>query len=167
MTIKEIFITSACLALLPIDISVFAQEKLSASSVSLSAGSSTREQDGLSGPVRRVRIESAKILVKEGKTVESPRVLREVTTYGPKGEKIDSVAYPVDSNTLTGKEQYQYDNNGNIMEMVLRDPDGAILSKERYEYESDEFGNWKKMTSSVAVYENGNVTYEPVEVTYR
>jgi len=167
MTIKEIFITSACLALLSIDISVFAQEKLSASSVSLSAGSSTREQDGLSGPVRRVRIESAKILVKEGKTVESPRVLREVTTYGPKGEKIDSVAYPVDSNTLTGKEQYQYDNNGNIMEMVLRAPDGAILSKERYEYESDEFGNWKKMTSSVAVYENGNVTYEPVEVTYR
>jgi tetratricopeptide (TPR) repeat protein len=167
MRMKEIFLTCICLALLSIDSAVLAQEKLNASSVSLSAGSSTRDQDGLNGPVRRVRIESAKILVKEGKPVESPRVLREVTTYGPKGEKVDSVAYPVDSNTLTGKEQYRYDNNGNIVEMILRAPDGAILSKEKYDYESDEFGNWKKMISSVAVYENGSVTYEPVEVTYR
>ena len=51
--------------------------------------------------------------------------------------------------------------------MVLRADDGSILSKEKYDYEFDEFGNWKKMTSLVAIYESGKLTYEPVEVTYR
>ncbi|HEU0050015.1 MAG TPA: TonB family protein [Nitrososphaera sp.] len=51
--------------------------------------------------------------------------------------------------------------------MVLRADDGSILSKEKYDYEFDEFGNWKKMTSSVGVYESGKLSYEPVELTYR
>jgi len=106
-------------------------------------------------------------LVKDGKTVEAPRVLREISTYDLKGRKIDSVAYPVEGTTLPGKEQYQYDDKGNIVEMVLRADDGSILSKEKYDYEFDEFGNWKKMSSSVGVYESGKLSYEPVEVTYR
>jgi protein TonB len=41
------------------------------------------------------------------------------------------------------------------------------LSKEVYKYDYDSVGNWTKMTTSVAVIEAGNVTFEPTEVTYR
>jgi len=68
---------------------------------------------------------------------------------------------------VPGKEEYQYDDKGNIIEMTLKATDGSVLSKERYEYEFDEVGNWKKMTSALAVYENGRLGYEPTEVTYR
>lgn len=128
-------------------------------------GSSNR--DRLRGQVRRVKVESAKVLVKEGKTVEAPRVVREITTYGTNGEKIDYVAYPSQDGTVAGKQQYKYDDKGNILEMTLRGKDGSILSREKYNYEFDEFGNWKKMTSFVAVYENGDIGYEPIEITYR
>ncbi|HKC64263.1 MAG TPA: TonB family protein, partial [Pyrinomonadaceae bacterium] len=40
-------------------------------------------------------------------------------------------------------------------------------SKEVYSYEFDAFGNWTKMTTSVAVIEGGRVSFEPTEVTYR
>ena len=131
------------------------------------ATQSNREQDGLKGLVRRVRIESAKILEKEGKTVEGSRELRAIVTYDMQGRKLDTVAYPVENATPTGKEQYGYDDKGNIIEMVLRADDGSILSKETYQYEFDEFGNWKKKTASVAVYENGKLGFEPIEITYR
>ncbi|MGI8838412.1 MAG: tetratricopeptide repeat protein, partial [Pyrinomonadaceae bacterium] len=119
------------------------------------------------GPVRRVRLETAQILVKEGKPVEGRRQLRGIATYDPRGRKIDTVAYPVEGDSLTGKEQYRYDEKGNIMEMVVRDVDGSVLSKETYKYEFDSLGNWNKMTTSVALYENGTVSYEPTEVSYR
>src|SRR2546425_11912649 len=154
-----------CLLVFGMNRSIEAQGKVVRSSIS--AESSNREQDGLNGPVRRLRVETAKILVKDGKPVEAPHVLREISTYDPKGRKIDSVAYSVEGTTLPGKEQYQYDDKGNIIEMVLRADDGSILSKEKYDYEFDEFGNWKKMTSSVGVYESGKLSYEPVELTYR
>ncbi|MBA2703359.1 MAG: tetratricopeptide repeat protein [Blastocatellia bacterium] len=143
------------------------QGKDSQTAVSVAAESSMREQDGLNGPVHRVRAETAQIVVKTGKFVEGPRVLRGVTTYDLRGRKIDSVDYPVESSTPPGKEQYRYDDKRNIVEMVVRGNDGSILSKETYKYEFDELGNWKKMTSSVAVYENGRVSYEPIEVSYR
>jgi Flp pilus assembly protein TadD len=160
------FAICLCLLVFGINRSGQAQGKVVRSSISPTERT-TREQDGLNGPVRRVRVETAALLARDGKTVEAPRVLREVTTYDAKGLRIDSVAYPVESNILPGKEQYRYDDKGNIVEMVLRGDDGSILSKEEYEYQFDEFGNWKKMTSLVALYESGKLTYEPVEVTYR
>ena len=126
-----------------------------------------REQDGFNGAVRRVKVETAKISVKEGKLVEGPRVVRAVTTYDIKGNRIDTVAHPVDVSLPSGKEQYRYDDKGNIVEMVLRGNDGAILSRESYQYEFDDVGNWKKMTASVATYEDGKLSFEPIEVTYR
>ena len=51
--------------------------------------------------------------------------------------------------------------------MTLRGNDGSVLSQEKYTYDLDEFGNWKKMTTAIAAYENGAVSYEPTEVTYR
>ncbi|MFZ0062307.1 MAG: TonB family protein [Pyrinomonadaceae bacterium] len=128
---------------------------------------STRDQDGLKGPVRRVRVETARVVVKSDKPVEGTRVVRGITTYDALGKKIDAVDYAVESNTVPGKEQYRYDDKGNIVEMVVLGNDGSILGKEAYNYEFDPMGNWIKMNTAVAVYENGKVIFEPTEVTYR
>ena len=139
-----------------------------ATATPVAAGASgSREQDGLKGPVRRVRVETANIVTRNGKQVELPKSVVEVSTYDATGRKIDSVAYPVEGATAPGKEEYKYDDKGNIIEMTLRGNDGSVLSQEKYTYELDEFGNWKKMTSAIAVYENGTISYEPNQVTYR
>lgn len=132
-----------------------------------SAESSNREQDGLKGPVRRVRVETSRMIVKGGNFVEGPRAVRGIVTYDPNGKKIDAVDYPVESSSLPGNERYRYDDKGNIVEMVVVGNDGSILSKEAYEYEFDQLGNWTKMAASVAIYENGKVVFEPTEVTFR
>jgi TonB family protein len=129
--------------------------------------SSEREQDGLNGPVRRVRTETAKLSSKNGKLTEGQRVTLEVAAYDIKGAKIENAYYPVPGVAATGKEVYKYDDKGNIIEMTLQDEKGTLLSKETYTYEFDQFGNWTKMTTSVAVIENGKITFEPTEVTYR
>src|SRR5437867_3325811 len=93
------------------------------------ATQSNREQDGLKGLVRRVRIESAKILEKEGKTVEGSRELRAIVTYDMQGRKLDTVTSPVEAVTLLGNAQYRYDDKGNMIEKVLRASNGSILGK--------------------------------------
>src|ERR687894_532183 len=70
------------------------------------ASASDREQDGLSGPVRRVKTETAKITVKNGKPVEGPRVVLETATYDIKGGKVDNAYFLAAGGTLTGKEVY-------------------------------------------------------------
>jgi hypothetical protein len=127
---------------------------------------STKEQDGLTGSVRRVKIESAKLEVKEGRLVEGPLQLLEVTTYGINGHRVDNVSYPI-AGSLPGKEEYKYDGKGNIIETTLRDNSGSILSREVYDYEFDKFGNWTKMVTNLVVFESGEVKHEPVEVTHR
>ncbi len=129
--------------------------------------SGSREQDGLRGPVRRVRVETANIVTRNGKQLELPKSLIEVSTYDATGRKIDSVAYPVEGATAPGKEEYKYDDKGNIIEMTLRGNDGSVIAQEKYNYDLDEFGNWKKMTTAIAIYENGTISYEPTQVTYR
>ncbi len=162
----KITIASCCLVMALFQSGVGQQGSLPTSVVAAEERG-TREQDGLRGPVRRVRVETAKIVVKSDKMVEGPRVLRGVATYDALGKKLDAVDYPVESSTVPGKEQYRYDDKGNIVEMVVLSRDGAILGKEAYEYEFDPMGNWTKMNTAVAVYENGKVTFEPTEVTYR
>jgi TolA-binding protein len=127
---------------------------------------STKEQDGLLGSVRRVRTETAKIDLKDGRPVEGPPQLVEITTYGIKGNRIENTSYPL-RDGLVGKEEYKYDKRGNITEMTVRDDHGAILSREAYDYQFDKFGNWTKMTTSLVVFENGELKREPIEVTYR
>jgi hypothetical protein len=41
------------------------------------------------GPVRRVRTEVADLLLKDGKVVEGPRALMEVTVFDRRGRKVD------------------------------------------------------------------------------
>jgi TonB family protein len=165
---KAIIVTLCfCSLLIGINLSIKAQSQAPNTSDSIATGSSNSEQGKLKGPVRRVRVETAQILVKNGKLVEGPRVLHGIATYDQKGVKIDSVSYPKEDSTQRGKQQYSYDDRGNIVELVLLGEDGSILSKMIYKYELDELGNWKKMTSAIAVYENGILTYEPIEVSYR
>ena len=127
---------------------------------------STKDQDGLVGSVRRVKTESARIEIKDGRPVEGVPQLVELTTYGIKGNRIENTSYPIGA-SLVGKEEYKYDKRGNITEMTLRDNSGAILSREAYSYEFDKFGNWTKMVTSLVVFENGELKREPTEVTYR
>jgi hypothetical protein len=127
---------------------------------------STKEQDGLLGSVRRVKTETAKIEFKDGRPVEGPPQLVEVTTYGIKGNRVENTSYPLKGG-VPGKEEYKYDERGNITEMTVRDDHGAILSREAYDYEFDKLGNWTKMTTSLVVFENGELKREPIEVTYR
>ncbi|HET9788249.1 MAG TPA: hypothetical protein VFP47_14025, partial [Pyrinomonadaceae bacterium] len=127
---------------------------------------STKDQDGLVGSVRRVKTESARIEIKDGRPVEGVPQLVELTTYGIKGNRIENTSYPIGASHV-GKEEYKYDKRGNITEMTLRDNSGAILSREAYSYEFDKFGNWTKMVTNLVVFENGELKREPTEVTYR
>jgi len=127
---------------------------------------STKEQDGLLGSVRRVKTETAKIELKEGRPVEGLPQLVELTTYGIKGNRVENTSYPIEVGPV-GKEEYKYDEHGNITEMTVRDDHGAIVSREAYNYEFDKFGNWTKMVTSLVVFENGELKREPIEVTNR
>ena len=135
--------------------------------ISASSTDTDRDRDGLAGPVRRVRTETVKLTTKAGKTVEGQRAVMEVVAYDIKGNKIENAYFPVAGAALTGKEVYKYDDKGNIAEMTLLNADGSLLSKETYTYEFDTFGNWTKMTTSIALIEGGKLSYEPTEVTYR
>src|SRR5689334_4244416 len=127
---------------------------------------STKEQDGLLGSVRRVKTETAKIELKDGRSVEGPPQLVEITTYGIKGNRVENTSYPI-AGSLVGKEEYKYDERGNITEMTVRDERGSIVNREAYTYEFDKFGNWTKMVTNLVVFENGELKREPIEVTYR
>jgi tetratricopeptide repeat protein len=127
---------------------------------------STKEQDGLLGSVRRVKTETAKIELKEGRPIEGSPQLVELTTYGIKGNRVENTTYPI-AGSLAGKEEYKYDERGNITEMTVRNDRGSIINRESYTYEFDKFGNWTKMLTSLVVFENGELKREPIEVTYR
>jgi len=132
------------------------------------SGETDRARDGLVGPVRRIRTEVVKLSTVGGKTIEdNKRVLLETAEYDLKGVKTQNQYFPISGSTLTGREVYKYDDRGNISEMTLVNADGALVSKEVYKYDFDSIGNWVKMTSSLAVVENGRIGFEPTEVTYR
>ena len=128
---------------------------------------SDRETDGLSGPVNRVRTEVARLSLDSGRLVEEPRELLELTSYDVKGKRVDNSYYLVSRESQVGREEYAYDDRGNVRETTRRDDGGRILSKEVYAYEYDALGNWVKMVASAVVYEGGRVTQQPTEVTYR
>ena len=155
------------MSVLTVCVSVRAQHSVGAvTRPAISVLDSTKEQDGLVGSVRRVKTETAKIELKDGRAVEGPAQLVEVTTYGIKGNRVENTSYPI-GGSLVGKEEYKYDPRGNITEMTLRDDRGSIVSREAYTYEFDKFGNWTKMVTNLVVFENGELKKEPVEVTYR
>jgi TonB family protein len=135
---------------------------------SISVLEGTKDQDGLIGPVRSVRTETARLSLNSGKLTEGPRSLLETTAYSLEGQRIENTYYPIaKSDNPPAKEEYKYDNKGNVIQTTRRDQNGTILSKEVHTYEFDKVGNWKKMITFLMVYENGRLKYEPLEVTYR
>jgi ketosteroid isomerase-like protein len=134
---------------------------------SLTPPGSNREQDGLSGPVNRVRTETAKLFMRAGKLQEGPRELLESTTYDQQGNRAESSYFLVSGNPRVGHEEYAYDNQGNISELTVRDDKDSILSRETYAYEYDALGNWTRMITSRIVYEGGKLVPQPTEATYR
>ncbi|HEX8650135.1 MAG TPA: hypothetical protein VF708_04785 [Pyrinomonadaceae bacterium] len=131
---------------------------------------SNKEQDGLVGPVHRVRTERARLLNKSGKLFEDARELMEATTYDLQGNRTDNSYYLIrgsSSSPTAGEEEYKYDDKGNMVEMTVRDRQNSIVSREVYTYEFDAVGNWTKMNTFLVVFEAGRLSYEPVDVTYR
>src|SRR5258705_9776504 len=165
--------SSTVFALLAFSSAISAQTSLTAKARGVqpqpvtAVAESDRSRDGLVGPVRRVRTETAKLTNQDGKSIESKRVMLETAAYDLKGNKTENQYFPIAGATLTGKEVYKYDDKGNISEMTLLNSDGSLLSRESYKYEYDFAGNWNKMMTSVAVVDGGRLTFEPTEVTYR
>jgi hypothetical protein len=73
-----------------------------AAHAAVDTAASEREQDGLSGPVRRVKTETAKITVKGGQPSEGPRQVLETTTYDQKGNRVDNAYFLAAGGSLTG-----------------------------------------------------------------
>lgn len=127
---------------------------------------STKEIDGLKGPVRRIETEIMRVQLEDGKMVQKSRSLLERTTYDERGRRIENETYPIVGSQV-GQETHKYDARGNLSETIVRDSRGAVLRKTIYNYELDGFGNWIQMTASVAVSNSGKVEYEPIEITKR
>ena len=166
-TLSTLLTIAFCLPVLAQANNSFLNEKYRVARLAIFIMDTDRERDGLMGPVRRVKTEMVKLSNRGGKIVEGQRVVLEAVAYDIKGVKTENAYYPVPGEALTGKEVYKYDDKGNIVEMTLLNTDGTLLSKETYAYEFDAFGNWTKMTASIAVIEGGKISYEPTEVTYR
>jgi len=127
---------------------------------------STKERDGLKGPVRRVETEIVRVELRQGKLLTKSRSLLERTLYDEHGQRTENETYPVVGNQV-GKETHKYDAQGNLVETIVRDGRGRVLSRIVYEYKLDDYGNWVQMTASVAVSKVGRIEYEPTEITKR
>lgn len=126
---------------------------------------STRERDGLRGPVRRVESEVAKVEVTPGGVVQKSRSLLERTIYDERGRRVANETYPV-AGEPGGQEVHRYDAQGNLIETMSLGPGGAVLKRIVYDYEFDQYGNWVKMTASTAG-QKADGLLRPVEVTNR
>lgn len=131
---------------------------------SIAGFGSDKERDGLVGSVRQMRVETAKLLNKSGKWVEGPRQLMELAAYDQQGKLLESAHYLVAISPYSGRQEFEYDDKGNIVGMTVRDANNAVVGKEAYKYEFDDVGNWKKMTTTQ---DAGGDSARPSEVTYR
>ena len=97
-----------CFVVTNISISASAQQNMVVEPVkaSVSMLDSTREQDGLMGPVRRVHTEMSKLTPGVGKVREEPPILLEVTTYDPQGKRVWNVYYPVNTGSFKGNQEF-------------------------------------------------------------
>jgi YD repeat-containing protein len=126
-----------------------------------------KEQDGLIGSVHQVRTETAKLISRGGKLVEGQRQLMELTTYDAAGNRVENSYYLIAGSAPAGREEYEYDDKGNIAGMTRRDASNAVLGKESYKYEFDEAGNWTKMITYAANLETGKTASQPTQITHR
>ena len=165
---RVLLILPLCLFLIFLQTSLFGQTKRKArNSVGTVSRAAERGRDGLAGPVRSVRTETALLLLKFGKLVEERRQPHSTVTYYQNGVRADGEYLPTAPPPPGGSVTYKYDDKGNVTEMTARDAGGAVVRQEAYSYEFDGLGNWTKMITSAAVLEGGQLRYEPTGVTYR
>ena len=93
-------------AVLTIVVPTQAQESIVPIRPAITVLDSTKEQDGLLGSVRRVKTETARIELKDGRSIEGPTQLVEITTYGIKGNRVENTSYPIEVGPV-GKEEYK------------------------------------------------------------
>ena len=123
------------------------------------AAHSDRKQDGLTGSVQSVRIETSKMIKQSGDYVEGPREVVETKTYDAKGRMTEerytaaddvplyTARYILDGNgrkkergvyapneTLRTKREFKYDTEENLIEWSDYDADGSLRSKNTYAY---------------------------------
>jgi hypothetical protein len=134
---------------------------------SIAAFSSDKERDGLAGSVRQMRVETAKLVNRSGKLVEGPRQLMELATYDQQGKLLESAHYLVSISPYGGRQEFEYDDKGNIVGMSVRDANNSVVGKEAYKYEFDAVGNWTKMTATAMMPQSDSESQRPYEVTYR
>jgi TonB family protein len=84
-----------------------------------------------------------------------------------KGKRIDNTYYPIASGSSQGREEYKYDQKGNVIDLTVRGKSGSVLSHQIFKYEFDDAGNWIKVTAAVEVFQQGKLSFQPAEVTYR
>jgi hypothetical protein len=99
-----------------------------------------RDAMGLRGPVRKVRIEKARITRQDGKSVEGPRRIESETTFDESGSKIEECRYQDDGSLRDRLVVVSRDARGRKLEQVRYKPDGSVLYRMRHEYEYDEAG---------------------------
>jgi hypothetical protein len=96
-----------------------------------------RERAGLSGPVKAVRVETAKLSVVSGQLVEGQRVPAYLTTFDEQGNTTGQSAHNPDG-SLKRKLgwDYTYDAKGREVEVVYRNADGTLTAKGVSTYDS-------------------------------
>jgi hypothetical protein len=76
-------------------------------------------------------------LVKSRKEDEYGTLIRMSThAYDAKGNKIRTVTYNPDTEEPSRISEFNYDPNGSLLEETVSDPDGAVLTRKTYKYDS-------------------------------
>ena len=95
-----------------------------------------RERSGFVGPVRNVRVETAKVSNVSGQMVESERVLVYVSSFDEKGNATESIVYNPDG-SLNRKHGwgYTYDDKGRVTERTFLNANGVLTAKAFFNYD--------------------------------
>ena len=114
---------------------------------------SDRERDGLIGPVRSVRTETAALQKEAGEWVERERQLVSANTYDEDGKRtqtkgglppppaplpgaVPSAQAGGDGNPSAGKTTYTHDPQGRLIEEATYDANGSFRRVVNYEYDA-------------------------------
>jgi YD repeat-containing protein len=109
------------------------------------------QKEGLIGPVRTVRMETAQFSHHHGQWIEGSRGQPSSITYDRHGNLIEG--------GYAAKTLHVYDAQGNRLETASYGPNGALLDKTRYIY--DDRGNLTEAVSESSGYINRTVyTYD-------
>ena len=109
---------------------------------------SDRDQQGLVGPVAKIKIESTFFEQENGKQVESERHLLEESEYDRAGKLINTRKIPSFGDPRMCEGKYRYDEKGRETEMFCADGSREKVL-EKYSYEEDSHGNWTKRVTSI------------------